>query len=488
MRGVLIAGALLQLLVLVRPAAGQGLPPQGAAAQNVAAQNATGQSGTLLGGQAPEIELRATAAAIYSDNVAHAATNPLSDTVLDALAGVRVDHIGPRLSADIDLSVAELDYLRGTSSSQTLPAGHVNVIGVMVPERFTWMVRDDVGQISNEPLNALDSLDRQNVNLLSTGPDVFLPLSTRNSLELQARYGTTNYQYTNIDSARYNGEVGLVRTLASNSTLALVQDYEKIDYKVSGIPSVDLAPSFLRYTLEARRTYFVAEGGSEWLRTDLGKRRTPHALLTLQRLISTRLTLNAEYQHGFSDAGDAFLESVTNRFTNGTYQNVQAVAGPFESDSAYAMLIRGAGRMLIAAEVTWNRENYQSNVALDRRVAGADLVVDYRLSSRLTLAGKARWRRETFPETGLADSGSEVSVGLNRQLTPYLQLAATYLRGHGAGNIILDRFTEDRVTLALIYASSSSRDRIFDPGAQFRFYQRPMRELSTPQSPTAPEQ
>jgi hypothetical protein len=156
---------------------------------------------------------------------------------------------------------------------------------------------------------------------------------------------------------------------------------------------------------------------------------------------------------------------------------VQTVAGPFKTDEAYLTLQRNAGRAQLAWEALFSSDKYETTPDRNRRVVGSDLVLDYRLSSRLSLASRARWVQEKLINMDSQNNRSELSVGLNQQLSRSLQLVFAVRRVRGAGDGLTDRFSENRVTVGMNFIGQSDRRRIFDADSQFRFYQRPGREV-----------
>jgi hypothetical protein len=438
---------------------------------------------------AQEISPRVTLEAIHSDNTQNSHTAPIDATALDALAGVRVDRTGPQLDLDLDFSVLHRSYFPNKLSSETLPSGNGVLRAAFVPERLTWVASDNVGQISSQPF-ALKATDRQNVNVFSTGPDLDLPLAGRNRLELRLRYGLATYQTSNIDSHRYGGEFGFGHSLSESSTLSVNYGAQKVDYQQNALyPSIDTDKLFLRYALESARTFLAADGGSESVRVAGGERKTtPHLLLVLERRVSPRLTLNAEYEHRYSDVAENLRADLLDNFRRGGDQNVQALAAPFKSDRGYVMLVRSAARIQLAWEVTGNRERYPFLTALNRDIYGSDVAVDYQLSPRWTAVGRLRWEREMFPNTDLSDSRFRLSLGLTRQLSRSLQTVLAVQRVKGTGSVAANEFSENRVTLSINYLPRGMRARVFEPNAQFRLYEQPRRGsgAATPAAPQNP--
>jgi hypothetical protein len=423
---------------------------------------------------AREFEPRVNASAIYTDNANRSSTDPISDTALSTLVGLRVLEAGGLLSIDADVAAVHREYLEGNLDSETLPSGYVDMSAALVPQRVTWQLQDNVGQISTEPFDVLSADDRQNANFFSTGPDVLVPFGGRNTIDFRGRYGITNYERSPIDDKRYGGELGVGRALSDRSTIAAVYGYENINYDFELFPTIERDQKFLRYSGRTARTELVAELGSESVRVNSGPRdSSAHFLLALQRRLSRRVTFSAEYKHGFSDAAESFRADSQDNFTAGNAQDVQTVAGPFKTDEAYVTLVRNAGRMLIAWEAVLNNDKYEATSALDRRLVGTDVVIDYRLSSRMSLASRGRWQKEDLVNTGLKNTRTEISLGLNEQMSRSLQLTFAVRRLGGTGDLTTDHFKENRVTLGINFVGGSPRQRLFDADTQFRFYQRP---------------
>lgn len=432
---------------------------------------------------AQEFEPQATLAGIYSDNPAHSNANSPTQVVGSAQAGLHLLHQGSRLFLDAEASVLRREFLRGNVSGETLPQAFVEAVAELVPDRLSWRVEDNLGQIASQPFDVLVSPGRENANVFSTGPDLVLPIGVRNRLEVSGRYGTATYSGSNIDSNRYEGEVGFAHLLSESSSFSAQFEDQRTDYRETGVfPSVEERRPFLRYTHDSGRTYLVTEAGAEYLRT--GGRAGPvtaHGLLVLQRRLSSRLTLNVEFRHGFADAAQTFRSDARSPFGTGSNQPVQALASPFKEDTGYVMLLRSAGRTLLAAQVFGSREQYTADAARNRSLIGSDLVFDYRLAAALSLAGRVRYIREQFQQAQVSDHRVEASLGLNYQFARSLQVAVSYLRSSGGGDRPTDRFGENRALIALSYIPglTRGRGRLFDPGAQFRFYERPVRDRST---------
>ncbi len=436
-----------------------------------------------------EVTPYGSVAGVYSDNPDYAHSTTSSATAIDALAGLRVRR-GGTVSTNADVSLLYRDYVQGPFASQLLPAANALVTITAMPERLWLTAEDNLGQISTQVFDALANSNRQNVNFASVGPDLLLPLPARNQLDLQARYGHLTYQRSNFDDDRYSGRLGLAHLLGEYSQISANYGYQRIEYRLKDLyPRIDRDAFFLRFSGETLRSFLELEGGFDGIKVGAAdqRRTVPHASLALQRRISSRTTLNAEYSHGYSDAGDTLRNDIRQGANPGGSLNVQAISEPFTTDAGDLMLLASRTRGVAQLRANWSQERYRQNIQLDRRVYGGELGVDYRLSPLWTLAVEAGWQHQEYLNTDVHNDRLLGTVGLTHQLGHSLQAALVARRTHSTGNFDTDIFTENRVSLIVSYAPQGLNSKIFDPVTEFRYFDRPMRgPLSQPGSRSVP--
>jgi len=440
---------------------------------------------------AQEFLPQASLSTIYSDNPLRSNVSTGSAVVAEEDAGLRVFHNGPRFSIDGTAGVAEREFVAGGRGTQTLPNANIDATAVLLPESLTFSAQDSLGQISTQPFDVLDSVDRQTVNYLTAGPDAHFQIDSRDSIILDARYGATTYQHSDINNGRYSGELGLARQIGRRSAVSVNYNFERIQYEHSELfPTLQKQVGFFRYTAQSSRTYLVAEAGEELMKitTSGAQKTTPHATLALQRRVSPLMTFNAEFSHTFSDASEALQTSLNDNFNSGTgnNQNVQASATPYVVNGGYLMLLRTTPVTSTAAQVTFATQRYQiigatptNSVsainALNRKLYGGNLVFDRRMSSLWTLAAQVRWTDTDYTNADTRYQVVEASVGITRLLGRSVQAGLVYQHAHGTGNNQIYGFSENRVSLVISYAPGGAKSRIFDPVNEFRYYERPGR-------------
>ena len=431
---------------------------------------------TCCSGTAFAVDVTPNASVIttYTDN-ALGTNQKISETAVEALVGLRINHDGPRLTANGNLAMGYREYLDTNAPSETLPAGTINIEAALIPERLTWELDDRFGQISTQSFEALRATDRQDVNTFTTGPTGNLFLTDRTVLRGSALYGNSNFSSSDIDSQRYTGEASLIRLLSETNRLSLTYRHEEIDYKLDTIyPKIQNDAAFLAFGAQTMRTSVNLEAGIDSLKVEgLDERHAPHFLAGLQRRVSPRVTLNFEYQHSFSDASDSVRSDLNNQFQAGNDHNVQPVAQPFVIDEAYAMLVRQGNRLGTALQYTWRKENYNlPGDALNRTVRGLDLIASYALSPVWTLEGQGRWVNEKREVPASDQRFWRLSAGLSRRLSRSLQMALVVERSRGTGEVTAQNVGATAAALTITWAPGAPQLAIFNSSNDYRFFER----------------
>ncbi len=72
-----------------------------------------------------------------------------------------------------------------------------------------------------DPFAPVTPTNRENINYLSTGPDLNLRLGTLGFMDVTARYARTEYQISPFNSNRISAGLGVGRALSAGSNISL---------------------------------------------------------------------------------------------------------------------------------------------------------------------------------------------------------------------------------------------------------------------------
>ena len=166
-----------------------------------------------------------------TDNVTLVSNNKVSQTIAVADADFDVKHQSRLLDVDAKGNFSYLDYLQNAYGSQLI--GRFDGIAhfAIIPERVIWMLQDDFGQAALDPFAPTTPANLENVNYLSTGPDVNFRLSGTSFLNLSARYARSTYATSPYNSNRWFGSLAWGLQLSSRSSVSLNADTERVQFE-----------------------------------------------------------------------------------------------------------------------------------------------------------------------------------------------------------------------------------------------------------------
>ena len=180
----------------------------------------------------------------YSDNIYLADENAQGDPAVDPttqvaeeythgiFAGFQLRENSPALDARLDVNGLYRNYIRDTYPDEVLMGVGANVLWRISPQRFQW-VFDDL--FTQAPVNSLDPMtpsNRQNTNVLTTGPDYFMRLSPVHTLALSGRYINSYYETSTLNDERYTGNVAWLYSATARTIYSLNYDYLNVNYEV----------------------------------------------------------------------------------------------------------------------------------------------------------------------------------------------------------------------------------------------------------------
>src|SRR4029077_1425913 len=125
---------------------------------------------------------------------------------------------------DVKGNFTYLDYLQGAFSNQLV--GRFDGIAhfALIPERLTWVLQDNFGQAGVDPFTPLTPANLEDINYVSTGPDLSLRLSGKSYLNMGARFTDVRYETSPFDNHRVSGNIAWGLHLSALSSVSLNAD------------------------------------------------------------------------------------------------------------------------------------------------------------------------------------------------------------------------------------------------------------------------
>jgi len=388
-----------------------------------------------------------------SNNMALASVHPKTDWLNVTQAEFALqDTTSPDLNARLYSQVEYDNYAYNTFNNQTLFFLNSAGTWAIKPQRLSWTAEDYYGQIPINPLATNTPKNMQDVNVFSTGPNLFLRMDPLNSLELGARYGNyhTNFQSTN--SNRVSGFGGWLYQYSPITVFSLnyqVQDAGYTDKVVnSRYTRHDL---FLRMATRRPDAALIMDLGNVWLQQSRVHNITGvYARLLASEQVTQNSALGLTAISTITDTADTILSAQgVSAATSGTIAGtdiyrLKHVDASYTHSRAY-----GADTVRLFSE----RLEYFT-APLSQTVTGASVDLGYQLSGTLFGSVFGRYARTRYDTTGILYRDAQEGARLTYETRPDLFLGLegrlTRRRSSDPGS----SYSEARIIFSVTYYSN----------------------------------
>jgi len=415
--------------------------------------------------QAGNFDYQVSAGAAHSDNVNRVAEDGVEENIASAGLRFSFDEQTRKLKTDLVGSFDYQKFLDDTYESQLIGNFVGNLTVSFIPDRFSWTVDDNFGQVLADPLLPATPLNSENINFFSTGPDVTFALGAQNRLELAARYLRTDYEDSPFDSTTTLGQVGVGRTLSSVNSLSINARLQSVDF-AEPLLSQDYEQTdmFLRFEANGARTRISADAGITELNRDLGEDIDSELLrIEAVRQLSRASTLSLLAGREFANAGTAFADlqgsgPITLDPTAG-----RQVPAPFERDHASLAWMFELDQTSFSLRAAYEEQNYEFADTLDQELttfsaffrrylsAATDVQLDIaRIGGQFALGGAE------YTDT---NGGLAFNWGVSRNIA----LSLSYRYSDRDGDAITGDYTENRLWLSISFRRGAPRTEILQP-------------------------
>jgi hypothetical protein len=391
----------------------------------------------------------------YSDNVGRTPSDEQGAGVYVVGGDLGWKRQGTRVTGTIAAGFDWYKYGSGAFNDEFLGHAIADLHLGLVPQRFLWVITENYGQAAADPLLPSTPANRQNVNVLSTGPDLKLRLGAVTTLTAAARYDDVQYEVSPTDYHGWSGQLALGRELSAATVVSLVAGRERVDYQDGTFPNYDRDQAYLQYTLNGSRTTLDAALGWSRIQSDAGSDDRPLLRLTLSRQVSALSTLSISGQYGLATGGEVF-RSLQPAVLGTLPSQPDASIG----DAARQSLVNVAWktqwvRTRLDLGLTYGKEQYANatNRDVDRR--GASVGLTHALTPLLDVTLAASRDRRDYTTLGRVFNDTDYGLTAQQKLGQSLSLVLELARNERTDTLGTNGYTENLAFLRLKWA----RDR-----------------------------
>ncbi len=387
--------------------------------------------------------------AIYSDNILLVPSGTQGGTIGIATTDFLVHEQTRRLEIDVAANLQYLTYEHHVYSNELL--GDLTGYGkfALVPSRIEWVLQDNFGQQQITPGLPVTPLNLENINYVSTGPDVNVPLGPQLQAMLSGRYSNVSYQLNDLNNNRGDVSAALVHPLSATSNVSLDGSVERVDYDGTVVsPDYTITQGYLHYDAQGSRSKLTADLGYDDVL--LTGARSGGALVRadLIRKVSASSSLELSLGQNISDVDNLLRQMEgTDNVTLGAAA-LQRSQDPFVSRYATGAWHFERHRTGLALSLSQFRETHIVEGDLDRTRTEFDAIARRDLAQTVVLNVAASYARDSYlsPITP-NDHELRGTVDLGWHVGRRVQLHAQYARIDHRSDVAVDTYKEDRFML-----------------------------------------
>lgn len=428
-------------------------------ATSMAQENAPVSDSRVPAGRDQLFDLSLSAGMAFTDNIGRQPADEDSGTI--GLAGIQLAYAQKslRLESDIDVNATYESYSDDAFDDDVIGGADAMLRFGIVPDRLTWLVLENFGQVSADPFAADTPENREDINYFTTGPNLLLNLGNDFSLDLAARYSNVQYESQPADGDQLGGSASFARQLSTISAIALIFDHTKFEFDDETFnPGYSRQQVFVNYKAEGRRTELSADLGYTSL--DMEDGSSPDGALarfSISRRMSGAASLSASVGTQFSDSGEMFRQGQSQGSVVTDVSSVVGASDPFRSDFASLAFGYDRNRTEMGIDVSLEKERYENSTVLDRDLMTWSAHVLRHISPTLEVSLFARGTGQDFQTVDYDSDDLDVGGFVRWVVGRTLSLRLQYNHfDRDSSNAAID-FSENRASLRIYWSPVGAR-------------------------------
>jgi hypothetical protein len=362
-----------------------------------------------------------------------------------------------KLDVDANADLAWLDYVDDSFDSEIIGNFEGRAYVDLIPQRLLWSFQDNFGQGRIDPVAVSSPANRENINYLTTGPDLIFGLSSATHMLLSGRYSNVSYEDSPVDNSRILGLVGLIRDLAADNTLSLNVQAESIDFDDPANIDYDRNQAYMRYEAAGGRTRLAVDAGYSRLKRLDTSDNSIIARLELSRRVSRSSSIVFAAGRDDSDAANGLRWTQALTPPGLDPQPTLQTSAPFTA--TYGSLEWNFSRRRTEAGLSISQfdESYTQLDIQDRirRIARVGLSRDIARTMRVAFQGS--YSKEDFKELVGDFNETSASVVLTREFGRRLSVNLQYQYFKRGSELPGTEFDENRGWLYVSYGRTAER-------------------------------
>lgn len=389
-----------------------------------------------------------------TDNIYRSDTSKLRDAIGQVFADLNLDENTRLIEAKAASNLSFLEFDDDDYPSELIGNFYGTGRFSIVPDRFSWVLQENFGQQQVAPGLPTTPANLQNINFVSTGPDVTVPIAGETDLRLTGRYSNVSYQTSELDNNRADGTFSVLERMSASSSLSANVGVESIRYQNNfSNPDFQTQELYLDWEAKGARTTLSIMAGADRVSGLADEPTQPFGRLSLDHAISpsSRLTLSAGQD--YSDSGSMLRQ--LQELSGLSYAASQSVTSNDPFTERYGRLAweYEQFRTALGFDVARYQEIHLVETQYDQQRWVADVNFRRRMTPAITATVQAGYIDDNYENYSAYSFKSLFeSASLNWQAGKRLGLQLLYQHFGQSAKVSTDEFAENRVSAIVSYA------------------------------------
>jgi hypothetical protein len=363
-----------------------------------------------------------------TDNVTLVPTNKVNQTIATVDADFDVKHQSSRLSVDAKGNFTDFDYLQGAYGNQLLGRFDGVADFALIPQRLTWVLSDDFGQAALDPFAPTTPGNLEDINYVSTGPDLALRVGGTGFVDASLRMARATFQTSPFNSSRVLGTVAAGLQLSARSTVSLNGAAERVLFDNTVVNGdFDRTSAYARYDIQGARTDVSVDLGVTKISQNASSGTSTVVLLGgVTTIVPVTIPQNA-----YSTTGPLARIAVTRKLSSAASVSLSGGRELTDGISSFGNIQGGAIGIVGTVPALLTSSSYTSEFAS----------VGWRYErNRTTIGVSGHWEKDVYisqPQFDLTRSGVEFNVERKMSRAFALQVLGRYYKNDYANATLL---------------------------------------------------
>lgn len=297
-----------------------------------------------------------------------------------------LEHASPRLDAAVNANLEYRHYALDDIENDFVGTLNAAAEIDLVRDHFSWVFSDAFGQGLTDPFGGIGPVNREEINVIGTGPRVDLPLGARMSLEIRGTYSERRFnESANVDSDALLSEVILYRQLSSTARVGIVAGSNDVEYVDVLAPRYQIDHWALHYEKRLATGRVAADLGQNEIGSGGFTQDGPLYSFLWTRSLRTRSELSVRAARELTDAGGVLADAVVPGPEGTSLTDVIVIPNPLEQQRLGVTYVLTMSRNVVSAEIGSLKDEYIGTALYDNDARTMHLQFLRTISPRLNL-------------------------------------------------------------------------------------------------------